>query len=342
MDVYYSEQQDLHDPRFHLVLGKVRRHKEQPKRAELLLEGVRSLGLGITQPEDFGPAPRAAVHSPEYLRFLQEAFVLWQNAADPGPEVVPNMHPNRPPGGYPETILGRAGWHMADGGCPIGPNTWEAACAAGNVAMQGAEALIGGVKEAYSLCRPPGHHAYQDMAGGFCFLNNAAMAAQRLRTRYDRVAILDVDEHHGNGTQAIFYSRADVLHLSIHVDPRQFYPFFWGYPQERGEGEGESFNVNLPLPLGTDDEAYLAVLDRALSTISGFAPGALVIALGLDAYENDPLAGLAVSTDGFKRIGASIGRFGIPTLLVQEGGYLSPDLGLNLASFLSGFLSLRR
>jgi acetoin utilization deacetylase AcuC-like enzyme len=194
---------------------------------------------------------------------------------------------------------------------------------------------------AYALCRPPGHHAYHDMAGGFCFLNNTAIAAAHLRVKHERVAILDVDVHHGNGTQGIFYSRADVLTVSIHADPADFYPFVWGYAHERGEGAGLGANLNIPLPIGTGDDIYLQTLEVARKTIESFAPGALVIALGLDASEHDPLKGLSITTEGFGRIGAAIARMGLPTVFVQEGGYLSDVLGGNLTAVLAGFEGVR-
>jgi len=189
------------------------------------------------------------------------------------------------------------------------------------------------------LCRPPGHHAYADMAGGFCFLNNTAIVAQHLRRRHDRVAILDVDVHHGNGTQGIFYRRGDVLTVSIHADPHFLYPFYWGHAHERGEGAGEGCNLNLPLPYGADDDRFLAAVARATDRIRMFQPTALVLALGLDASEADPYKALAVTTAGFERIGAAVAGIGLPTVIVQEGGYLSSILGDNLAATLHGFES---
>jgi acetoin utilization deacetylase AcuC-like enzyme len=201
--------------------------------------------------------------------------------------------------------------------------------------------VMDGEDTVYALCRPPGHHAYRDLAGGFCFLNNSAIAAAHLRLKHERVAILDVDVHHGNGTQGIFYERPDVFTVSLHADPARFYPFVWGYAHERGAGAGLGTNLNIPLPIGTKDEPYLQALDAAVSALSAFAPGALVVALGLDASEHDPLAGLAVTTDGFRQIGATIARIGLPTVFVQEGGYLSDILGANLAAVLGGFEAAR-
>jgi acetoin utilization deacetylase AcuC-like enzyme len=202
--------------------------------------------------------------------------------------------------------------------------------------------VLDGADHVYGLCRPPGHHAYADMAGGFCFLNNSAIAAQHLRQAYDRVAILDVDVHHGNGTQGIFWRRADVMTISLHADPTDYYPFFWGHAHERGEGDGEGYNLNVPLPLGSGDAVWMEAFERqVVPTLRAFDPGALVVALGLDAYEHDPLKGLAVTTPGFEAMGAALARFGRPTALIQEGGYLAPGLGENLVAVLKGFEAAR-
>ena len=339
MKLVHAPEHRGHDPRFFLVRGRpALRSAEQPERADMLLAGARRLGLDCVEPADHGHFPRAAVHDPRYLAFLATAWERWQALPDAGPEVVANIHPVGPPGGYPEAIVGQAGLHMADTACPIGPQTWHAACAAANSAAHAAALVMEGERAAYALCRPPGHHAHAAQAAGFCFLNNAAIAAQALRARHARVAIIDVDVHHGNGTQDIFWRRDDVLTVSLHADPAHYYPFFNGYAAERGAGPGEGFNVNLPLPLGTGDEAYMAALEIALDAVRSFAPGALVVALGLDAFAGDPLRGMALDTACFARIGAALARLDLPTVLVQEGGYLAPELGDNLASALGGFL----
>jgi acetoin utilization deacetylase AcuC-like enzyme len=337
----YSDAHRSHDPQFFLVRGVVRRTTEQPERADRLLTGLAAGGHSLVAPTAFGAGPRARVHSPDYLAFLAGAYDEWRALGDAGPEMIANVHPVRYPGSYPASIVGRLGWHTADTSCPIGPGTWAAACAAADVATTAAQLVLDGADAAYALCRPPGHHAYRDMAGGFCFLNNSAIAAAHLRMAHERVAILDVDVHHGNGTQGIFYERPDVLTVSIHADPARFYPFVWGHAHERGAGNGLGANLNIPLPLGTGDEGYLQSLATAAATITAFAPGALVVALGLDASEHDPLAGLAVTTEGFRRIGAAIARLQLPTVLVQEGGYLSDLLGANLTSVLTGFEEAR-
>jgi len=336
MQAVYDHAQAAHAPEFFLVKGVTRPSTEQPERAERLLAGLAKLGVPILSADDFGLAPLAAVHTPEYLDFLKTAHKHWIALDGAAGEIIPNVHPQRPPATYPESLVGRAGWHMADTACPIGPNTYAAACASANSALTAAALVQDGATSAYALCRPPGHHAFADMAGGFCFLNNTAIAAQFLRQRHDRVAVLDVDVHHGNGTQAIFYGRGDVLTVSLHADPHAFYPFFWGHASERGEGEGEGTNLNLPLALLSGDDTVLEAVEEAAQAIAAFAPGALVVALGLDASEADPLRGLSVTTNGFARIGQAIAALGLPTLYVQEGGYLSDILGDNLAAFLSG------
>lgn len=204
--------------------------------------------------------------------------------------------------------------------------------------MAAAALVLSGDTSAYALCRPPGHHAFVDLAGGFCFLNSTAIAAEALVRAGHRPAILDVDLHHGSGTQGIFYARGDVLTMSIHAHPESFYPFFWDYENERGTGPGLGANLNLPLPTGTGDAGFLEALAAGLARIRAFVPDLLVIALGLDTYQGDPFGGLAVSTPGFARIAAAAAGLGLPTLIVQEGGYLCPELGDNLESFLTGFL----
>ncbi len=337
----YTELHRSHDPQFFLVRGVIKRTTEQPERADRLLAGLKTGKHDLIEPSVFGQGPRARVHSPEYLGFLSEAWDAWLALGDSGAEMIANVHPVRNAATYPTHIVGRLGWHTVDTACPIGPGTWAAACAATDVATTAAQLVSDGEDAVYALCRPPGHHAYRDLAGGFCFLNNSAIAAAHLRLRHERVAILDVDVHHGNGTQGIFYERPDVLTVSIHADPIFFYPFVWGFAHERGAGPGLGANLNIPLPKATMDDGYIQALGTAEKTIRAFAPGALVVALGLDASEHDPLAGLAVTTDGFRRIGATIARLGLPTVFVQEGGYRSEILGAKLAATLAGFEQVR-
>ena len=341
MKIIHTDRHALHDPQFFLVRGEKRQSAEQPARADVLLAAAQRAGHEISPPDEFGLGPIADVHTPEYLDFLQVAQREWRKLEGAGAEVIPNIHPARYAATYPRSIVGRAGWHQVDGACPIGPHTWDGVRAGAQVAVTTAQLVLDGAREAYALCRPPGHHAYADMAGGFCFLNNTAIAAQHLRSRYRRVAILDVDVHHGNGTQGIFYARNDVLTVSIHADPHGFYPFFWCHAHERGAGSGEGFNLNLPLPVGSGDAPWLAAGEHAIAHIRSFAPEVLVVALGLDASESDPLQGMKITPAGFGRMAAKIAAMGLPTVLVQEGGYLGPELGDNLVSFLDGFVKGR-
>lgn len=342
MKIVFSEQQLTHNPSQFLVRGQPQPNPEVPERAQHLLEAVQSAGHTMVAAQDYGLAPLAAIHTPEYLQFLRTIHTRWQDLPGASTEVIPNVHPDRRNSRYPASPVGQAGYHMADTACPISADTWSAVCWSANSAVHAAELLLSGESGVYALCRPPGHHAFSDMSGGFCFLNNTAIATQRLRQRYQRVAILDVDVHHGNGTQGIFYRRNDVLTVSLHADPDQFYPFFWGHADERGSGAGLGYNYNLPLALGSGDDEYLKALELAVNRIRAFQPEALVVALGLDAFAGDPLAGLAISTEGFAAIGNTIGEYAseqsVPVLLVQEGGYLCASLGENLVSFIAGLL----
>jgi acetoin utilization deacetylase AcuC-like enzyme len=341
MKVFFSDIQYRHDPKCFLVNGAQQPNPEVPARAGALVQAARDAGHEIVAPDDHGLGPLAAVHTPEYLQFLRTIHTRWQRIEGASEEVIPNIHPTNRDGRYPASAVAHAGYHMADTACPISANSWDAIYWSGNSAVSAADHVLETGYTAYALCRPPGHHAFVDLAGGFCFVNNAAVAAERLRSSFDRVAILDVDLHHGNGTQGIFYERADVFTLSIHADPDRFYPFFWGHADERGAGAGLSYNLNLPVPRGSGDDVFLSSLETGLKRIDAFAPGAVVVALGLDAYRYDPFGGLAVTTAGFGQVAELIGRCckanGAAGVLVQEGGYLCPDLGANLVSFLSGF-----
>ncbi len=342
MRAFYADEQKRHDPKAFLSSGAPQPNPEQPERVERLKAGAIAGGCSIERPREHGLGSVAAVHTPEYLDFLEHIFERWQRIEGASAEVIPNIHPLARTGSYPASAVGQAGYHMADTACPISKDTWNSALWSAWSAVDAAEAVLSGEPAAYALCRPPGHHAFADVAGGFCFVNNSAIAAQVLRRHAARVAILDVDLHHGNGTQGIFYTRPDVLTVSIHADPVRFYPFFWGHADERGEGPGLGYNLNLPLPRKSGDDSFLEALQSAFRRIGSFAPDALVIALGLDAFEGDPFGGLSVSTPGFARIGEAIGKLGLPTVIVQEGGYLCDALGANLTSFLTGFGSSHR
>jgi acetoin utilization deacetylase AcuC-like enzyme len=279
MKAVFDDRQWAHDPKHFMANGNILPNPEQPRRIEVLRAGAEAAGCVFQAPTDVGLGPIAALHSPQYLTFLKNIYKRWQRIDGAGDEVIPNIHPARRTDGYPKSAVGQSGFHQADTACPIAKGTWEAAYWSAQSAITGADLIAGGEQGAYVLSRPPGHHAFGDLAGGFCFLNNAAIAAERLRNSGLRPAILDVDVHHGNGTQGIFYDRNDVLTVSIHADPERFYPFFWGYSQEHGEGLGLGYNLNLPLARGTGDEVFLKTLDTALAQVSNFGTDVLIVAL---------------------------------------------------------------
>ncbi len=337
MITVFDDAQRAHDPQFFLSSGARFPCPEKPARIDALLGAVARMDLPVVPAPDAGLAPIEAVHPARYLTFLQTIHSRWSRIEGASPEVIPNIHPANRSDGYPLSTVGQAGFHQTDTSCPISAETWGAAYASAQTAIHAADLVQGGERAVYALCRPPGHHAFAELAGGFCYLNNSAIAAQRLRAAGRRVAVLDVDLHHGNGTQGIFYDRADVLTVSLHAHPERFYPFFWGYPAEYGAGEGEGANLNLCLERKTGDEGFLAALDRGLERIASWGAETLVLALGLDAFIGDPFAGLAVTTPGFHRIGKAVRALGLPTVIVQEGGYLCPELGDNLEAVLTGF-----
>ncbi|MBM2321006.1 MULTISPECIES: histone deacetylase family protein [Marivita] len=334
MKAILDDRQRKHDPQNFMANGVISRSPEQPARIDVLKSGAQAAGYAFAEPKDAGLGPIAAIHTAEYLSFLKTIHARWTRIDGAAPEVIPNIHPANRTDSYPKSAIGQAGYHQADTACPISEHTWLSAYWSAQTAITGADLVSGGENNIYALCRPPGHHAFTDLAGGFCFLNNAAIAAERLRQKGHRPAILDVDVHHGNGTQGIFYRRGDVLTVSIHADPARFYPFFWGHAHERGEGEGLGANFNLPLQRGTGDDDYIKALDIALARVADFGADILVVALGLDASIDDPFQGLAITYEGFRRIGDRLRNTGLLLLLVQEGGYLSETLGDNLNALL--------
>jgi acetoin utilization deacetylase AcuC-like enzyme len=336
MLTYFHPEQLKHHPQSYLSRGKMRTPQEVPERALRLVEAARSLGFDVREPADAGVAPLAAVHGMDYLRFLEEAHAEWTAVGpDWGNEVMSNVFVRE--GNSLRGVLAKAARYLTDGSCPVGEHTYRSAYWSAQSAVAGAQAISGGAREAYALCRPPGHHARGDGAGGFCYLNNAAIAAQVLRAKYGRVAVLDTDMHHGQGVQEIFYDRADVLYVSVHGDPTNFYPVVAGHEDERGAGAGLGFNVNLPMPHGSSEAVFFERLDAAARVLRRYQPDALVLALGFDIYHEDPQARVAVTTEGFGRLGTAISGLGLPTLIVQEGGYHLESLEQNASAFFEGF-----
>jgi acetoin utilization deacetylase AcuC-like enzyme len=337
MKAVFSALQLAHAPARFLSKGHIVGYPESPERARALLEGARQAGAHICAARRFADDTITAIHAEAYVEFLKTAHGAWRAIEGAGPELMPSLRPAYPMLMEPKHIMGRAGMFMMDFSCAITEKTWSSVQASAMTALTAADLVLKGERVSYALCRPPGHHAYAAQAGGFCYLNNSALAAQYLRSAHERVAILDIDVHHGNGTQAIFYQRPDVLTVSLHADPADYYPFYWGSETESGEGEGKGYNMNLPLPLGSGDHAWLNALDTALDNVSAYNPGALVIALGLDAHEADPLKGGTVTQGGFARLAEMIASLGLPTVIVQEGGYLTEHLPDNLAMFLAAY-----
>jgi acetoin utilization deacetylase AcuC-like enzyme len=287
---------------------------------------------------DFGLNPIHAVHDKEYVDFLASAWTEWLATDDSQDKstLLPSTFALRRHPHKPASLLGRAGYYMMDLSACIVEGTYQAALASSNCALSTAEAVANGEHAAFALCRPPGHHAGKDYAGGYCFINNASVAANWLSSK-GKVALLDIDYHCGNGTQDIFYEREDVMTISIHADPNFEYPHFAGYADERGTGKGLGFHHNFPLPAGADDAAYLRALDRALKLICNFKPAYLVVSAGMDIYADDPLGKMKVTTKGIGEIGKRIASLSLPTVIVMEGGYNNEALGKNITGLLGEF-----
>ena len=336
----YSDDHALQDGQAELVDGKLVPCFEMPRRAFLIRDRVCEVGLGeIRAPHSFGRGPAERVHSTGFVEFLATAWERWTATGrddDALPWTWPTRHLRQV---RPERIDAQMGFYSFDAGTPITAGTWQAALSSAEVAVTAAKLLADGTQPAmFALCRPPGHHAAADLYGGYCFLNNAAIAAQYLIDGgAERVAILDVDYHHGNGSQAIFYDRPDVLFLSLHGDPREEYPFFLGWADERGDGPGEGFNVNYPLPWGTGFPAWSEALDDACKRVANYAPDVLLVSLGVDTFKGDPISKFRLESDDFTTYGARIARLGLPTLFVMEGGYSVEQIGVNTVNVLQGF-----
>ncbi|WP_281251517.1 histone deacetylase family protein [Erythrobacter tepidarius] len=338
MLIFGSPVQKVHAPSHEIVNGKAENHAETPQRFDSVLAQVSS---PVRAPADHGLAPILAVHEADYLAFLQSAFGEWRVAGRDGDAIgyaFPVRARRRLALARIDAKLGQFGF---DAVTPIAAGTWEAAYWGAQAALGGIAAIAAGeARQAFALCRPPGHHAGADYFGGYCYLNNAAIAARAaIAAGMGPVAVLDVDYHHGNGTQDIFYADGSVLFVSIHADPRTDFPFFWGHAQERGAGAGEGANLNLPLPRGTVWRAYAGALAKALEAIAAFGARMLIVSYGADTLAGDPIAHFALTRDDMARMGAAIARLGLPTLTVLEGGYDVPALGDNVAAFLAGLES---
>jgi acetoin utilization deacetylase AcuC-like enzyme len=346
MRAVYSPAHLGHDIVTETVMGVAIPANEVAERAEVIRAALLADGgFELVGPTEHGDAPIAAVHDPGLVQFLAQGWEAMRREGIDRPALVPETiatwrayegmgeHVRR----EPPAMNGRSGFWALDTSTPIVGGTYGAARAAVDVALTATDLVLGGEPAAYGLCRPPGHHAARSMYGGYCYFNNAAIAAQAIVDRTgEPVAILDVDFHHGNGTQQIFWRRGDVRYVSLHADPDRQYPFFLGRADETGEGPGSAANLNLPLPAGTTDADYLAVLDRALEWIAD-APGSIVVvSLGFDTYRLDPIGDFALTTAVYHEVGRRVAMLGRRLVLLQEGGYHRPALGDTAVAWLRG------
>lgn len=327
-----------HDPQAEIWVGVRTPAAEVPQRVPAVRDALERYGARLVAATAHGEEPLTAVHDPALLAHLREVHRLWQEAGlpvEPGQDrVVPYVFPTAAmlsgmPSRVPTGVHGRAGLWCYDTMTLVGPGTWPAVRAAADAALTAVDLLGPDAPVVYALSRPPGHHATPAGYGGSCYLNNAAIAAQALRDRgYDRVAVIDVDAHHGNGTQAVFWERPDVFYGSVHVDPGAgWFPHYVGHADERGAGAGAGTNRNLPLPPGAGDREWLGGVARLCEEVRGHGAQALVVSLGVDAAADDPESPLKVTAEGYAGTGRLLSDLDLPTVVVQEGGYHLPSLG---------------
>ncbi len=335
MKVVFDERQLLHAPKEYFRQGAFIPHPEQPQRAILLRDALVAEGHALVRPADHGRGPIEAVHTPAYVAFHETCWPRW--VAEKGPDLpaVPNYHAFRGISRVPKGVVGELGFYSSGTSCAIVEGTWEAIYWSAQAAIDAAARVAGGESLVYALCRPPGHHAHADCSNGFCFFNNAAIAANLLSQRFPRVALVDIDTHGGDGSMEIFYERGDVFFASIHTDPSDYTPYFLCYPDETGAGAGEGTTLNCALDPGSDLETILARFEGMMAAVEAFRPEALVISLGFDMAEDDPLSLVGMTTAGFEAMARRLIGLGLPTVLVQEGGYLGPSLANNAVAFLA-------
>jgi acetoin utilization deacetylase AcuC-like enzyme len=341
--VIYGEKHRLHAPRTDVQAGMRAESVERPERAERIIQALQGV-FEIEPPTEHGLKPTEAVHSRGLIDFLRETH------PPQGVELFPDSFVHGalregmgPPAAEPTNPLGRLGWWCFDTGTPLLTGTYAAALQAIDVALSAADLVLDEQRVVYGLCRPPGHHAARSLYGGFCYFNNAAVAANYLVERTgEKIAILDIDYHHGNGSQQIFYDRDDVLYVSLHADPRRDFPYFSGHADETGSGAGLGCTRNFPLPAGISDAEYLQVLESALEMLVRFRPGVTVVSLGIDTYVHDPLGDFELTTPVYAQCAQRIAAVAPRLVVLQEGGYFLPDLGENVRQFLLGCTATNR
>jgi acetoin utilization deacetylase AcuC-like enzyme len=343
MRAVYSPRHRLHDPAHEIQYGVALPMMEVPARAEAIRAALEADGgFDLKDPVEHGREPIEAVHDPEMVAFLETFWSRWraehvQGEAYPDTVLHPALREGMGPAPESASALAGLGRWCFETMTGVVPGSYDAARSAVDVALTAADAVLDGERVAYGLCRPPGHHAPRGAFGGYCFFNNAAIAAQHLVERTgEPVAILDVDYHHGNGTQQIFYGRGDVLYVSLHGDPNRAYPYFAGFAEETGTGDGAGATLNLPLRAGCPDEEYLDALDRGLEAIAGFGGSTVVVSLGIDTYGQDPICDFALTTPAYHEAGRRTAALGRRVLILQEGGYFVPALGRNVVEWLRG------
>ena len=334
MKVFWSDDQLAHDGARFMKAGRIVASPDAPLRTRQILDALSAAGLAAEPPRDLGEDVITPVHPQDYLEFLRGFHARWAQAFGPEAAALPNVMAPRGAARIPRGLVGELGAYTGDLAAEIRPGTWRAVRASAQCAANAARSVATGAGPAYALCRPPGHHAGARTAMGFCYLNNAAIAASELRRTHARVAIVDVDVHHGNGTQEIFYDRGDVLTASMHSDPASYYPFFTGYEDETGIGDGAGTNVNRCYSAQAEDADFLRTFARLADAVEAFAPDAVVIGLGTDALRSDPHGGHRITPDAIIALAPIIRAWRRPTVVVQEGGYASDELGPTVARFL--------
>ena len=339
MKTVYTKNHILRNSKTELFGGELVKPFERPERMEYILNEIKTRKLGaILDPVNFDMDIIYKIHDKKYVDFLNNAWNEWVALGFKG-EAIPTVYPSRSMNSdvVPTFIEGKLGYYCLANETSISEGTVEAAYESVKVALTAAD-MLDEEKSVFALCRPPGHHASKDQYGGYCFFNNVAIAAEKLIEKgAKRIFILDIDFHHGNGTQAIFYDRSDVFFVSLHGDPKNAFPHFLGHADEKGSGEGVGYNCNYPMPPGTPYDVWTKSLDDSISKIQNFSPDALIVSLGVDTYENDPISFFKLKSDDFFDVGRKIASINLPTLFVMEGGYAIKEIGINTVNTLKGF-----